>query len=86
MIHRLFGRSLRHRNDRYERAAFGFGTELNTTIDLCEQRVILAHPDVLPGMPLGAALARKDVAGDDMLAAEQFDAEAAARGIAAVTG
>src|SRR5437588_12914942 len=33
-IHRLFGRSLRHRKDGYISAAFGFGIERHATVDL----------------------------------------------------
>ena len=33
MVHRLLGRSLRHRYNRYEGAAFGFGVVLDATID-----------------------------------------------------
>src|SRR3954447_23044936 len=42
-VHRLLGRSLRHRKYGYEFAAFIFGSELNLSIDQREQRVILAH-------------------------------------------
>ena len=31
LVHRLFGRCLRHRLYRYENAALGFGTELDAT-------------------------------------------------------
>jgi hypothetical protein len=47
--------------------------------------VIFAEPDSLAGMPLGPALARNDVAGETLLAAEQFHAETPACRIAAVT-
>src|SRR5215208_4706548 len=46
-IHRLFGRSLRHRKDGYVGAAFGFGIERHATIDLCEQGVVLADTDIV---------------------------------------
>src|SRR5262245_3255978 len=72
----LLGRCLRHRKDGYEHAAFGFGVEFHATIGEREQRVVLADTDVAAGMPLGAALARENIAGDDALAAEQLDAEA----------
>src|SRR5215470_19154994 len=54
LVHRLFGRCLRHRLYRYENAALGFSTELNLTVDEGEQCVILAEPNVLARMPLGA--------------------------------
>src|SRR5437763_14830526 len=42
-IHRLFGRSLRHRKDGYVGAAFGFGIERHETFDLGEQSMVIAH-------------------------------------------
>ena len=84
MICRLFGCSLRHRHHRYEDAAFGLRTELHATVDEREQRVILAQADIAAGMPFGAALARQDVAGDHVLAAENLDSQALAVGVAAV--
>src|SRR5580704_11279586 len=78
----LLGRSLRHRNDRYVDAAFCFGTELNLSISQREQRMILAETHILAGMPLGAALAREDIAGHDRLPAEQLDAESTASRVA----
>ena len=66
-IHRLFGRSLRHRKDGYVGAAFGFGIERNATIDFGEQGVVLADTDIVAGVPLGAALAHDNVAGHDRL-------------------
>src|SRR5690349_11913110 len=58
----LFG-CLRHRTNRDEDAAFGFGVELYLSMDECEQRVILADADIGAGVPFGAALARDDIAG-----------------------
>ena len=52
---------------RYVDAAFGFGAELDVTVDQREQRVVLAQADIAARMPLGAALARDDVAGDARL-------------------
>src|SRR5258707_3221659 len=80
----LLGRSLRHRIDGYEDAAFGFGSVLDVSGNECKQRVILAHADVVAGMPLGAALAHENIAGKRVLAAEQLHAKAPARRIAAV--
>src|SRR5262245_33901506 len=77
---------LRHRYDRHEDAAFGFGTELDATVSQCEQRVILGQADIASGMPFGAALARDDVAGKHALAAENLQAEALAIGVAPVAG
>src|SRR4051812_29069083 len=74
-VHRLFGRSLRHRKDGYVGAAFGFGIERDATIDLGEEGVVLADSDILAGVPLGAALARDNVAGQTGLPAKQLDAE-----------
>src|SRR5258708_40124788 len=36
-VHRLFGRSFRHRDHRYEGAAVGFCTKLDMTFDLGKQ-------------------------------------------------
>src|SRR5262245_18852272 len=80
----LFGRSLRHRIYGYVGAALCFRFELDASINECEQRVILADSDVVAGMPLGPALAHKDIAGEAELPAVQFHAEAAARRAAAV--
>src|SRR5262245_4352261 len=85
-IRRLFGRSLRHREHRYENAALGFGTELDATVDQREQRVVLGQADIGAGMPFGAALPRNDVAGEHLLAAENLQAEPLAIGVAAVAG
>src|SRR5258708_26036955 len=83
MIHRLFGRRL-HRYDGDIGAALGFGTVRHPTIDQRKQRVIPAQADVLARMPFGSVLSHDDVPGTTWLAAEQLDAEALARGIAAV--
>ena len=42
LVYLLLGRGLRHRYDRHVGAAFGFGSELNLSVDEREQRVILA--------------------------------------------
>src|SRR5262249_6825460 len=81
----LLGRGLRHRKDRDEYAAFGFGIELNTTIGQSEQRMILAYTDVLACMPLRPALARENIAGEHALAAEQLETKPLARRVAAVS-
>ena len=58
--------------------------ELHAAIDQCPNRVITAQTDILAGVELRATLADDDVAGDDRLAAEFFDAEPLADAIAAV--
>ena len=78
MIHRLFSR-LGHRKYRYEGAAIGFGAELDVAFNLGEQSMVSAHADIKAGMPGGAALARDNVTGNDMLAAERLDPEPLAR-------
>ena len=63
LVYLLLGRSLRHRYNGHVCAAFGFVCELNLSIDEREQGVIGATADIAAGMPGGAALARKDIAG-----------------------
>ena len=75
----LFGRSLRHRYNGHVGAAFGFGSELNLSVNESEQRVIFAHADITAGVPFGAALARKDIAGEHDFAAGRLQAEPPAR-------
>src|SRR5262249_49454336 len=67
-------------------APFALGRELDTALAEREQRVIGAHADTIARMPLGAALAHDDIAGDDALAAGLLHAEAAPGRVAAVTG
>ena len=85
LVHRLLGRSFRHREYRYEGAAACFCTKLDFAFDLGEQGMVGAHADIKAGMPGGAALTRDDVAGDHMLAALNLDAKALALGITPVT-
>ena len=80
----LLGRSL-HRYNGYVGAAFSFRCELNLSIDEREQRMILAGADITAGVPFGAALARKDIAGEHDFAASRLQAEPPARGVAAVS-
>src|SRR5689334_16262308 len=82
----LLCRGLHNRKDGNEYAAFGFGFERDATVDQREKGVILAHADILTGMPSGAALTRENVAGNGGLAAEHLHAKALARGVAAVPG
>src|SRR5439155_14548938 len=84
LVHRLFGRCLRHRLYRYEDAALGFGTELNLAVDKREQGVVLAKADILARVPLGAALAGNNVASDGVLTAEQLQPQALAVRVAVV--
>src|SRR4051794_3142643 len=60
------------------------GGELDVPLRLRKQRMVGAHADVGTRMPLGAALARKDITGQHELAAVLLDAETPTRGIAAV--
>src|SRR5262249_2028623 len=54
----LLSRSLRHRQNRYEHPALGFGTELDATVDQREQAMVLGQAYIGTRVPLGAALAR----------------------------
>src|SRR6185437_6847606 len=81
----LLGRCLRHRYYGYLGAAFSFRCELNLSIDEREQRVIFAGTDIAAGVPFGAALTRKNIAGEHALAAGRLQAEPPARGVAAVS-
>src|SRR4029078_6059857 len=60
--------------------------ELHHTARSREQRAVLAEPDVVAGVELGAALTHDDRAGGDRLTAEALHAEALRVGIAAVPG
>src|SRR6202161_1103594 len=84
MFHRLLGR-LRHRNHRYESAAAGFRTKLDTALYLGEESVVGAHADIKAGVPGRAALTRNDVAGNHVLAAIGLDTEALACRITTVS-
>src|ERR1700730_9970709 len=82
----LLGHSLRHRQNRYEHPALGFGTELDATVDQREQGMVLAQAYIGARVPLGAGLARDDVAGKSVLAAENLQAEPLTVRVAAVAG
>src|SRR5690348_14563663 len=60
--------------------------ERDAAVGKREQGVILAEPDVAARVPLGAALAHDDVAGEHSLTAELLHAEALALAVAAVAG
>src|SRR5215469_3018537 len=80
----LLGRRLRHRNYGNEGAVFSFGTVLHASIDKGKQRMVDAYADVVARMPLGAALAHENVAGETALSAEQLHAQALAGRVTAV--
>src|SRR5262252_6549865 len=82
----LLGHSLRHRQNRYEHPALGFGTELDATVDQREQGMVLGQAYIGARVPLGAALACDDVAGEHVLAAENLQAEPLTVRVAAVAG
>src|SRR5262245_55747667 len=85
-VYRLFGRCFRHRLNRYEYAALGFGAEFDAPVDQREQGMVLGQADIGAWVPLGAALARNDVASEHLLAAENFQAEPLTMRVATVTG
>ena len=60
--------------------------ELDGAVAEREERPIAAGAHALAGMVLGTALADDDAAGEDLLAAKNFDAEALGRAVAAVAG
>ena len=60
--------------------------EADDAVSLGEQRVITAAADIDAGMDVGAALADKDVASQNMLAVSPLGPEALALGITAVLG
>jgi hypothetical protein len=66
--------------------ALGLAGEFHLAVNKGEDRVVAAETHIGARIPLGAALTDQDVAGNDGLAAELLDAEAAALGIAAVAG
>src|SRR5271165_6847462 len=82
----LLRRCLCRRAHRYEDATLGLGAKLDAAIDQGEQRVIPAQPDIRARVPFGAALARDDVAGKHLLAAENLQTQPLAVGVAAVAG
>src|SRR6202012_4456476 len=76
---------LRHRKYGNKHAAFGFGTVLDVAIHQREQGVVFTQTHVLAGMPFRAPLARKNVAGDHLLAAKNLDPQPLTVRVAAVT-
>src|SRR6185312_14786236 len=80
---RLFGGG-RQRLNRDMDAVARLAGERHLAVDQREDRVVAPQADILPRVPLGAALADQDVAGGHRLAAELLDAEAPPFGVAAV--
>jgi hypothetical protein len=60
--------------------------KLDRAFDQREKRVVLAHPDVLARIELGAALTHDDIAREHALAAEALDAQTLGIGVAPVAG
>ena len=69
-----------------EFAATAFVLEFDDAFDEREQRVVFAAADVVAGFPLGAALARDDVAAEHMLAAEFLKTQPLCVRVASVSG
>src|SRR6476620_7344884 len=86
IVYCLFGRRLGHRLNRYEYAAFGFGPEFDAAVGQGKQRMIFGQADIGARVPFGAALARDNVAGENLLAAETLQAEPLTVRVAAVAG
>jgi hypothetical protein len=61
-----------------------FAVEADSAVHEGEDGVVAAETDVLAGHELRAALADDDIAGDNRLAAEHFNAETLADAIASV--
>ena len=66
-------------------SAVALGVEFDCALFDGEDRVVGAHADARARVPLRAALAAQDVAGNDVLAAVALDAKAFAFGVAAVS-
>ena len=56
--------------------ATAVAVEVDVAINECKKGVVLAHANVLAGMPLGATLTNDDVSGDDGFATELFHTQA----------
>src|SRR5262245_40690315 len=85
-VYRLFGRCFRHRLNRYEYAALGFGAEFDASVDQREQGMVLGQADIDAWVLLGAALARSDVSSEHVLATEDFQAHRLTSRVATVPG
>lgn len=69
------GLGLLSRQDADEAAVTAPVLELHEASNHREERVVLALPDVFPGLVLGAALTHQDRASVDQLSAEALDAQ-----------
>src|SRR5580658_2596731 len=74
----------RQRSDRHVHASLGPTGELHVAIHQRKDRVIAAQADMLARLPLRAALAEDDVAGNHALTARLLDPEAPAFRVAPV--
>ncbi len=81
---RQFGRSFGVNADKLAFLAFIF--KLYEALYQGEQRIVFAFADIVAGFPLCTALARNDVAAEDMLAAKFLEAKPLSVRIAAVSG
>jgi hypothetical protein len=64
--------------------AFSFRAVFDPTFDHGKERMVLADADVLARVPLSAALAHDNVAGETALAAEKLHAQALASRVAPI--
>src|SRR3989337_1800875 len=69
---------------RHDVDAAALAVEHDLAVHQREQRIVPALADAFPGVEFGAKLPHQDVARDDLLSAETFDAAALAVRIAAV--
>src|ERR1700690_2756606 len=81
---RLLGCHRRWRHNRDVHLVVCLAAELHGAVDQREDRVVAAESDIGAGVPLRAALADQDVAGNDALATGLLDAQAAAFGVTSV--
>src|SRR5215467_3807063 len=65
-------------------APVAFGCKLHAAVRQRKQRMVCAYADIGAGMPLGATLARQDIAGQHVLTPVLLDPEPAARRVAPV--
>src|ERR1044072_8900167 len=69
----------------HELAGAALVLKLDDAINQCEQRIILAATDIVAGFPLGAALARDDVAAENSFTAKLLETEPLRLRVATVT-
>src|ERR1700732_4453949 len=60
--------------------------KLDLTIDKSKQRMVLSEPHIGAGVPLGAALARNNIACQHLLAAENLQTQPLTVGVPALAG